>query len=181
MQVIHEASFKKLSSVIDNAKTDKELELLVGGKHDNSTGFFIHPTIYQTTNLKHDLLSRELFGPILVAYVYDDTSDPVGAFAQACKDIDSASEYALTGAVFAQDRSALRFAEEALRNSAGNFYLNCKCTGAVVGQQPFGGARASGTNDKAGSATLLSRFVSMRSVKEEFLPLAGVEYPSNEV
>ena len=176
--VIHEASFKKLSGAIDEAKNDSELELLVGGKYDSSKGYYIHPTIYQTTNPNHPLLSRELFGPILVTYVYDDASPD--AFANICKQIDETSEYALTGAVFAKDREVLRFAESALRNAAGNFYLNCKCTGAVVGQQPFGGSRASGTNDKAGSATLLSRFVNLRSIKEEFVPTEKVAYPSNE-
>ncbi|KAF2145659.1 uncharacterized protein K452DRAFT_243886 [Aplosporella prunicola CBS 121167] len=176
--VIHEPSFKKLSGVIDEAKNDKELELVVGGKHDGSKGYFIHPTIYRTTNPAHPLLSRELFGPVLVAYVYDDSAPD--AFAKICKTVDTTTEYALTGAIFAQDRQAIRFAEEALRTSAGNFYVNCKSTGAVVGQQPFGGARASGTNDKAGSATLLSRFVSMRALKEEFVPIEKVEYPSNE-
>jgi 1-pyrroline-5-carboxylate dehydrogenase len=179
--VIHAASFKKLSSVIDAAKNDKELELLVGGKHDNSTGYYIHPTIYATTNSQHDLLSTELFGPILTVYVYDDTSSPVEAFASICELVDSTSEYGLTGSIFASDRAAIRFAEDALRNSAGNFYINCKSTGAVVGQQPFGGARASGTNDKAGSQNLLTRFVSMRSIKEEFNPTLKVEYPSNKL
>ncbi|PVI02059.1 delta 1-pyrroline-5-carboxylate dehydrogenase-like protein [Periconia macrospinosa] len=177
--VIHEASFKKLSGVIDEAKNDNELELLVGGKYDGSKGYYIHPTIYQTTNPNHPLLSRELFGPILVTYVYDDSAPD--AFSKICKQINDTSEYALTGAVFAKDRETIRFAENALRDAAGNFYVNCKCTGAVVGQQPFGGSRASGTNDKAGSANLLARFVNMRSIKEEFLPTTKVEYPSNEV
>ncbi|KAH7414413.1 delta 1-pyrroline-5-carboxylate dehydrogenase-like protein [Phaeosphaeria sp. MPI-PUGE-AT-0046c] len=177
--VIHEASFKKLSGVIDEAKNDGELELLVGGKYDSSKGYFIHPTIYKTTNPNHPLLSRELFGPVLVAYVYDDAAPD--AFANIIKQIDETSEYALTGAVFAKDREVIKFAEEKLRNAAGNFYINCKCTGAVVGQQPFGGSRASGTNDKAGSANLLARFVNMRAIKEEFLPTEQVQYPSNEV
>lgn len=179
--VIHAGSFKKLSGVIDDAKNDSELKLLVGGKHDNSTGYYIHPTIYLTTNPQHKLLSTELFGPILTIYIYDDTSSPVEAFSSVCELVDSTSEYGLTGSVFASDRAAVRFAEDALRNSAGNFYINCKSTGAVVGQQPFGGARASGTNDKAGSQNLLTRFVSMRSIKEEFNATTGVEYPSNEV
>jgi len=179
--VIHAGSFKKLSGVIDDAKNDSELELLVGGKHDNSTGYYIHPTIYLTTNPQHKLLSTELFGPILTVYIYDDTTSPVEAFSSVCELVDSTSEYGLTGSVFASDRAAVRFAEDALRNSAGNFYINCKSTGAVVGQQPFGGARASGTNDKAGSWNLLTRFVSMRSVKEEFNATTAVEYPSNEV
>jgi 1-pyrroline-5-carboxylate dehydrogenase len=179
--VIHAASFKKLSGIINDAKNDKELELIAGGKYDNSIGHFIHPTIYVTTNPKHKLLSNELFGPILTVYVYDDTASPVESFSSVCELIDTTSEYGLTGSVFASDRAAIRFAEDALRNSAGNFYINCKSTGAVVGQQPFGGARASGTNDKAGSQNLLTRFVSMRSIKEEFNPTLKVEYPSNEV
>ncbi|KAI9699048.1 MAG: 1-pyrroline-5-carboxylate dehydrogenase [Candelina mexicana] len=179
--VIHEASFKKLSGVIDAAKDDEDLELLVGGKYDSSKGFFIHPTIYQAKSPSHKLLSQELFGPILVIYVYDDESSPVDAFADICKTIDTTSDYALTGAIFAKDREVIRFAEDALRNAAGNFYVNCKSTGAVVGQQPFGGARASGTNDKAGSQNLLSRFVSMRAIKEDFVGSYTTEYPSNQV
>jgi 1-pyrroline-5-carboxylate dehydrogenase len=178
--VIHAGSFKKLSGVIDAAKEDKELELLVGGKYDDSKGFFIHPTIYVTTNPKHHLLSTELFGPVLCIYVYDDASS-VSAFTEVCTLIDLTSDYALTGSIFATDRAAIRYAEDTLRNAAGNFYINCKSTGAVVGQQPFGGARASGTNDKAGSMNLLGRFVSMRSIKEEFNPTLKVGYPSNEV
>ena len=177
--VIHEASFTKLSEVIDIAGRDKSLELLVGGTYDETYGYFVYPTIYLAKNPSHRLFSTELFGPILIIYVYDDSG--ADAFAEVCKIIDSTSDYALTGAVFAKDREAIRFAENALRNSAGNFYINCKSTGAVVGQQPFGGARASGTNDKAGSANLLSRFVSMRSIKEDFVGSSEVTYPSNEV
>ena len=177
--VIHKASFDKLKNVIDAAKQDSELELLTGGTYDVSEGYFIHPTIYRTTNPHHPLLSTELFGPILVVYVYDSASP--SAFSEVCKLINDTSEYSLTGAVFAKDREAIRFAEDALRDTAGNFYINVKCTGAVVGQQPFGGARASGTNDKAGSQNLLSRFVSMRSIKEDFVSSTAVEYPSNEV
>ncbi|KAL9116665.1 MAG: hypothetical protein Q9187_006808 [Circinaria calcarea] len=177
--VIHAASFKKLAKVIDDAKDDKDLELLVGGTYDDSKGYFIHPTIYLAASPSHSLLSTELFGPILTCYLYDDSSPT--AFADVCRLVDSTSDYALTGSVFAKDREAIRFAEDALRDSAGNFYINCKSTGAVVGQQPFGGARASGTNDKAGSVNLLGRFVSMRSVKEEFCALERVSYASNEV
>ncbi|TVY42061.1 Delta-1-pyrroline-5-carboxylate dehydrogenase, mitochondrial [Lachnellula subtilissima] len=137
--VIHAGSFNKLSGVIDDAKNDSELELVVGGKHDNSKGYFIHPTIYATTNPQHKLLSTELFGPILTVHIWDDT--PSDAFSSVCKLVDSTSEYGLTGSVFATDRNAIRFAEDALRNSAGNFYINCKSTGAVVGQQPFWGGR----------------------------------------
>lgn len=177
--VIHAASFRKLTTVIDDARSDSGLDLLVGGHHDDSEGYFVHPTIYSTTVPAHPLMSTELFGPVLVVYVYDDSV--ADAFAHVCRTIDQTSDYALTGAVFARDRDAIRFAEDALRNVAGNFYINCKSTGAVVGQQPFGGARASGTNDKAGSQTLLSRFVSMRSVKEDFVGSTDVLYPSNGV
>lgn len=177
--VIHKGSFEKLSKVIDDAQTDSELELVAGGKHDGTKGYYIHPTIYMTKNPDHPLLKTELFGPILCVHVYDDAAPD--SFGRICKTIDTTSAYALTGAVFAQDRAAVRFAEEALRNAAGNFYINVKSTGAVVGQQPFGGARASGTNDKAGSANLLGRFVSMRAIKEDFLGSTVVEYPSNEV
>lgn len=184
--VIHAASFNKLKTVIDNAKHDKELELLVGGTYDDSKGYFIHPTVYATTNPDHALMTTELFGPILCIYAYDDAAStqgdaPAQAFAKICAKIDSTSTYALTGAVFATDRTALRAAEGMLRNTAGNFYVNCKSTGSVVSQQPFGGARASGTNDKAGSANLLGRFVSMRSIKEQFGEDDAVLYPSNYV
>jgi len=177
--VIHEASYKKLAGVLDSAKDDAELTLVAGGKHDASRGYFVHPTVFQTANPRHPLLSTELFGPVLTAYVYDDGG--ADAFAEACALVDATSEYGLTGAVFAADRAAVRFAEDRLRNAAGNFYVNCKSTGAVVGQQPFGGGRASGTNDKAGSMNLLGRFVSVRSIKEEFAATTRVAYPSNEV
>ncbi|RMZ84470.1 hypothetical protein DV738_g740, partial [Chaetothyriales sp. CBS 135597] len=175
--VIHEASFKKLSGVIDAANQDPELELVVGGKYDGSKGYFVHPSVYQAKTPTHKNFATEFFGPILTVYVYDDAS-PTG-FEDIAKTIDSTGEYGLTGAVFAKDRSVLRYAEEALRNSAGNFYINGKCTGAVVGQQPFGGARASGTDDKAGSIFLLQRFVTPRAIKEDLLPAYKVEYPSN--
>lgn len=176
--VIHATSFAKLRKAIDDAKDDKDLELLTGATYDDSKGFFVHPTIYRVHSPSHSILSTELFGPILSIYVYDDAKD--NSFQEACELVNSTSDYGLTGAVFATDREAIRYAEDALRNSAGNFYINCKSTGAVVGQQPFGGGRASGTNDKAGSINLLSRFVSLRSIKEEFLPLSKVEYPSND-
>lgn len=179
--VIHQASFDKLSKVIDDAKSDSELTCVAGGTYDGSTGYYIHPTIYETSNVHHPLMSRELFGPVIAIYVYDDSADPAQAFIDICRTVDATSEYALTGAVFAQDRAAVRYAEEALRNAAGNFYVNCKSTGSVVGQQPFGGSRASGTNDKAGSPNLISRFVSMRSIKEDFVGMSEVLYPSNVV
>jgi len=175
--VIHEAAFNKLSAAIDEAKNDSELRLLTGGSYDSSEGWYIHPTVYRTPNPNHYLLSHELFGPVLVIYVYDDAAE--SALSKICETIERTGEYGLTGAVFAQDREAIRLAEDVLRNAAGNFYINCKSTGAVVGQQPFGGSRASGTNDKAGSSNLLSRFVSLRSIKEEFFPTYSVTYPSN--
>lgn len=184
--VIHESAFSRLKKAIDDAKEDKELELLVGGTYDQSRGYFIHPTIYKTTNPKHALMTLEFFGPVLCIYVYEDdprpgAPDAVEAFASACHLADTTTSYGLTGAVFAQDRAAIRYAEDALRHSAGNFYINCKATGSVVGQQPFGGGRASGTNDKAGSPNLLSRFVSVRSIKEQFVEDVAVAYPSNEI
>lgn len=175
--VIHRASFDKLKKAIDEAKNDKELTLLTGGKYDDSKGYYVNPTIYVASNPDHKFFNVEFFGPILVVYVYPDES-----FEEIIKIVDrSGGGYALTGSVFASDRTVLRKAEEGLRYASGNFYLNCKSTGAVVGQQPFGGGRASGTNDKAGSAGLLSRFVSVRSVKEEFVGIEKVHYPSNEV
>ncbi|KAK5691028.1 1-pyrroline-5-carboxylate dehydrogenase [Elasticomyces elasticus] len=179
--VIHKQSFDKLSRVLDESNQDPELQCLVGGTYDGSKGYYIQPTIYLTKNPTHKLMSQELFGPVMCIYVYDDaaSSNADKAWTDICQLIDETSEYALTGAVFSSDRAALRVASDALRNSAGNFYINCKSTGSVVAQQPFGGARASGTNDKAGSANLMSRFVSMRSIKESFVEEVGVEYPSN--
>ncbi|PSK37419.1 Delta-1-pyrroline-5-carboxylate dehydrogenase, mitochondrial [Elsinoe australis] len=177
--VIHRGSFDKLRAAIDSANNDPDLELLAGGTYDDSKGYYIHPTIYKTRDPHHPLMKTELFGPVLCVYEYDDAAPD--AFGEVCDTIDRTTSYALTGAVFAKDRTAIRFAEEKLRNSAGNFYVNTKCTGAVVGQQPFGGARGSGTNDKAGSQNLLGRFVSARAVKEEFVEVEKVEYLSNEV
>lgn len=145
--LIHKGAFDRVSSAIDTANKDAEITLLIGGKYDSSSGYFVHPTIYESKNPSHDLFSREIFGPVLVTYVYDDTAAPADAFRDVCALIDRTSDYALTGAIFARDREAVRFAEDALRNCAGNFYINCKSTGAVVAQQPFGGARASGTNE----------------------------------
>lgn len=176
--VIHQGSFDKLSKVIDTAKTDESLELLVGGTYDGSKGYYIAPTIYKTSDIDHPLLSKELFGPILVVYVYDEKTTRLN---DICAKIQSTTEYALTGSVFAQDRAVINEASKLLSSAAGNFYINCKSTGAVVGQQPFGGAKASGTNDKAGSMNLLTRFVSVRSIKEEFVETTKVQYPSNEV
>lgn len=172
--VIHEQSFKKLANAIDNAKSDPELEIVTGGSYDSSKGFYVQPTLIKTTNPNHEYLTKEFFGPILTVYVYPDQE-----YESIIKSIDSVTKYGLTGSIFARDRQAIRTAEEKLRYSAGNFYINDKSTGAVVGQQWFGGARASGTNDKAGSGNILSRFVSVRNVKENFYELADFKYPSN--
>lgn len=174
--VIHETSFNKLSSVIENAKSDTEVKLLVGGKASKEEGYYVHPTLYQVADPKHDLMVEELFGPIAAIYVYPDND-----WERVIKDVDSTSEYGLTGSVFAQDQSALAYAEKHLRNAAGNFYINVKATGAVIGHQPFGGTRGSGTNDKVGSMNVVSRFTSVRTISENFGSLDEVEYPSNEI
>lgn len=172
--VIHEQSFKKLSDAIEQAKSDPELEIVTGGSYDNTKGFYVQPTLIKSTNPNHEFLTKEFFGPILTTYVYPD-----GEFENIIKSIDSITKYGLTGSIFARDRDAVRTAEENLRYAAGNFYINDKSTGAVVGQQWFGGARASGTNDKAGSGNILSRFVSIRNIKENFYELTDFKYPSN--
>jgi 1-pyrroline-5-carboxylate dehydrogenase len=147
--------------------------VLAGGRGDASDGWFIEPTLLETKDPGHRLMREELFGPVLTAWVYDDAkwSDVLGL-------VDQTAEYGLTGAVFAQDRAAVVEATAALRNAAGNFYVNDKPTGAVVGQQPFGGARASGTNDKAGSLLNLLRWVSPRTIKENLVPPRETGYPS---
>lgn len=170
--VIHENSFNKLAKYIDQAKQDNDAEVIIGGKYDKSVGYFIEPTIILTTNPKYVTMETELFGPVLTIYVYDDKN-----WKETLQLIDKTSEYALTGAVFAQDRYAITEATQTLVNSAGNFYINDKPTGAVVGNQPFGGARASGTNDKAGSAQNLLRWVSPRAIKETFVTPTDYKYP----
>jgi 1-pyrroline-5-carboxylate dehydrogenase len=170
--VIHEDSFDKLVSYIDQAKKDSDAEIIVGGNYDKSKGFFIEPTVIVTTNPKYATMETELFGPVMTIYVYEDSK-----WAETLKLIDETSEYALTGAIFSQDRYAIEEATLALQNSAGNFYINDKPTGAVVGMQPFGGARASGTNDKAGSMQNLLRWVSPRTIKETFVTPENYRYP----
>lgn len=170
--VIDEKSFDKLSGYIDRAKNDKNIEVLAGGNYDKSKGYFIEPTVLLTKDPNYITMCEELFGPVLTIYVYDDKD-----FEKTLEIIDKTSIYALTGAVLAQDRYALAKATDALKNSAGNFYINDKCTGAVVGQQPFGGARGSGTNDKAGSMINLLRWVSPRTIKETFDPPKDYRYP----
>ncbi len=170
--VIHEGSFDKLAKYIDLAKNDGDAEILTGGSYDKSKGYFIEPTVIVTTNPKYTTMCTELFGPVITIYVYADD-----AYAETLKLVDETSEYALTGAILATDRYAITQATETLQNSAGNFYINDKPTGAVVGQQPFGGARASGTNDKAGSAQNLLRWVSPRMIKETFVTPTDYRYP----
>lgn len=170
--VIHEGSFDKLVSYIEQAKQDADAEILFGGNYDKSVGYFIQPTVILTTNPKYKTMETELFGPVLTVYVYEDAD-----WKDTLTLIDQTSEYALTGAVFSQDRYAIVEATQALENSAGNFYINDKPTGAVVGMQPFGGARASGTNDKAGSMQNLLRWVSPRTIKETFVTPANYRYP----
>ena len=170
--VIHEGSFDKLASFIDQAKKDSDAEIIVGGNYDKSVGYFIQPTIIVTTNPHYTTMETELFGPIMTIFVYEDAN-----WAATLKLVDTTSEYALTGAIFSQDRYAIEEATIALQNAAGNFYINDKPTGAVVGMQPFGGARASGTNDKAGSALNLLRWASPRTIKETFVTPEDYRYP----
>ncbi len=170
--VIHEGSFDKLAKYIDQAKEDSEAEIVVGGNYDKSKGYFIEPTVILTTDPHYTTMETELFGPVVTVYVYDDKD-----WKATLQLIDSTSEYALTGAVLSKDRYAIDEATKALQNCAGNFYINDKPTGAVVGQQPFGGARASGTNDKAGSAQNLLRWVSPRLIQETFVTPEDYRYP----
>lgn len=172
--VIHEQSFDKLAKVIDDAKNDPEIEIIYGGTYDKSKGYYIQPTVFKTTNPRHPYLSQEFFGPLLTVYEYPDAK-----FKAVCELIDTTSQYGLTGSIFARDREAIAIADEKLKYSAGNFYINDKSTGAVVAQQWFGGARMSGTNDKAGSGNILSRFVSVRNIKENYYELTDYKYPSN--
>jgi 1-pyrroline-5-carboxylate dehydrogenase len=170
--VIDERSFTKLSKYIDQAKADAGVEIIAGGNYDKSKGYFIEPTVLVVDDPKYTTMCEELFGPVLTIFIYEDSE-----FEQILEVIDTTSVYALTGAVIAQDRYAIEQASIALRNAAGNFYINDKCTGAVVGQQPFGGARGSGTNDKAGSMINLLRWVSPRTIKESFDPPKDYRYP----
>lgn len=170
--VIHEGSFDKLAKYIDQAKADSNVEIIVGGNHDKTKGYFIEPTVIVTEDPNYTTMREELFGPVMTIYVYDDDK-----FTETLTLVDKTSEYALTGAILAQDRYAVVQATKALQNCAGNFYINDKPTGAVVGQQPFGGARASGTNDKAGSALNLLRWVSPRMIKETFVTPVDYRYP----
>jgi 1-pyrroline-5-carboxylate dehydrogenase len=170
--VIDQNAFENISGYIEYAKKSRDCKIIAGGKCDKSKGWFIRPTIVVTSNPKSRLLEEEIFGPVLTIYVYDDRN-----FVKTLNLIDTTSPYALTGAVFATDRNAVQLAEQKLRQAAGNFYINDKPTGAVVGQQPFGGARASGTNDKAGGIQNMIRWVSPRSIKENLCPPENYRYP----
>ena len=170
--VIDRAAFDKITAYIDRAKESADAEILAGGTYDDSKGYFIRPTLIQAKKPDIESMVEEIFGPVVTVYVYPDAQ-----WSETLELVDQTGEYALTGAVFAKDRGATREALQALRFAAGNFYINDKPTGAVVGQQPFGGARASGTNDKAGSKMNLLRWISARSVKENFVPPTDYRYP----
>ena len=170
--VIDEKAYDKISGYIDRAKEDADVELIAGGNHDKSVGYFIEPTVLRVEDPKYVTMCEELFGPVLTIYVYPDDK-----FSETLQLLDSTSEYALTGAVFARERAAVLEADAALKHSAGNYYINDKPTGAVVGQQPFGGARGSGTNDKAGSVLNLYRWISPRTIKENFNAPRDYRYP----
>jgi 1-pyrroline-5-carboxylate dehydrogenase len=171
--VIDRKAFTKISEYVDDAK--RNATVVAGGTVDGTDGYFVHPTLVETDDPRYRLLCEEIFGPVVTVHVYDDAR-----WSETLRIIDTTTAYALTGAVFARDRRAVREAMMALRNAAGNFYVNDKPTGAVVGQQPFGGARGSGTNDKAGSKLNLVRWVSARSIKETFSPPTDYRYPFME-
>ena len=170
--VITPQSYAKITHYIEQAKKDPEVSLIFGGKHENDKGYFVYPTIFETKNPQHRLLCEEIFGPVLTVFVYQEKD-----FEEVLTLIDQTSPYGLTGAVFAQDQVAIDRAAVRLRYAAGNFYINDKPTGAIVGQQPFGGGRASGTNDKAGADLNLLRWTSPRTIKETFLPPTDFTYP----
>lgn len=170
--VIHERSFDKLAKYIDQAKEDEEAEIIVGGNHNKSKGWFIQPTIIVTTDPYYTTMKTELFGPVLTVYVYDDKD-----WDDMLHTVNNTSVYGLTGAIFSTDRFAVAQATDVLENAAGNFYVNDKPTGAVINRQPFGGGRESGTNDKAGSKGNLMRWISMRIIKETFVPATDYRYP----
>lgn len=170
--VIHEGSFDKIASYIDAAKADPDADVIIGGNHDKSVGYFIEPTVIVAKSPTYATMCTELFGPVITIYIYEDAE-----WENSLKLVDESTEYALTGAIFSTDRYIVEKASIALENAAGNFYINDKPTGAVVGQQPFGGARASGTNDKAGSAQNLLRWTSVRLIKETFVTPQDYKYP----
>jgi 1-pyrroline-5-carboxylate dehydrogenase len=171
--VIDEKSFKRTSSYLELAKNSgSEASIIAGGDADRSEGWFVKPTLVQLENPRHRIMQEEIFAPVVGLHVYDDAK-----FEETLREVDQSAAYALTGAIFARDRKAISTAMSLLRHAAGNFYVNDKPTGAVVGQQPFGGSRASGTNDKAGSMLNLVRWTSPRTIKENFVPPTRVPYP----
>jgi 1-pyrroline-5-carboxylate dehydrogenase len=170
--VIDKRAYDKIKSYIDFVKTQSDAEIIVGGQCDDSKGYFIQPTVILTSNPKFRTMCEEIFGPVITIYVYPDAQ-----WKEMLTLVDETGEYALTGAIFSKDRYAIQEATSALENAAGNFYVNDKPTGAVVGQQPFGGARGSGTNDKAGSYLNLIRWVSPRTIKETFVSPKDYRYP----
>jgi len=171
--VINEASFKNCRRYLEDAKKSPDCEIIAGGNCDDSKGWFVEPTVIVTKDPHYKSMVEEIFGPILTVYVYDD--DKLEETLELC---DTSTEYALTGSIFAQDSYAIAHMQSKLRNAAGNFYINDKSTGSIVGQQPFGGARGSGTNDKSGSLFNLLRWTSIRSIKETMIPTTGWKYPS---
>ena len=170
--VIDERAFDKIAGYIDYIKEQNDAEIIVGGNYNKSKGYFIEPTVVATSNPKFRTMCEEIFGPVLTVHVYDENK-----FEETLYLVDQTSDYALTGSIFSNDRYATNLAVKKLENAAGNFYINDKPTGAVVGQQPFGGARGSGTNDKAGASMNLLRWVSARTIKETFVPPSDYKYP----
>jgi 1-pyrroline-5-carboxylate dehydrogenase len=170
--VIDQAAFDSIAAYIDYTRQNEGAEILLGGGYDDSVGYFVEPTVILASDPHFKTMVEEIFGPVLTIHVYEDEK-----FEETLELCDSSSMYALTGAIFSQDREATSIALRKLEHSAGNFYINDKPTGAVVGQQPFGGGRASGTNDKAGSQANLMRWVSTRTIKETFVPPEQFEYP----
>jgi 1-pyrroline-5-carboxylate dehydrogenase len=170
--VIDEKAFTSITAYIEKARKDPMNEIIAGGKYDKSKGYFIEPTVVLTKDPSSITMCEEVFGPLMTIYLYHSEN-----FEQTLDLVDQTSPYALTGSIFSRDRYAIELATKKLSHSAGNFYINDKPTGAVVGQQPFGGARGSGTNDKAGSKVNLLRWVSLRTIKETFVPAADYRYP----
>lgn len=170
--VIDQNSFNNIKSYIDYARNSKDAEIIIGGKCDDSIGYFVEPTVILAKTPAFKTMTEEIFGPVITIYVY-----PNNQLDETLTLCDTSTNYALTGAVFAQDRTAIIKISKALNHAAGNFYINDKPTGAVVGQQPFGGSRCSGTNDKAGSAINLNRWISQRTIKETLVPRTTINYP----
>jgi 1-pyrroline-5-carboxylate dehydrogenase len=170
--VIDERSFKKISGYLDYAKNESKIKILTGGEVDSKVGYFVKPTLLHTTDPMARTMCEEIFGPVLSLYVYEDSK-----FLETVRIANQTSPYALTGAIISQDRQAIQLMTDELKHAAGNLYLNDKPTGAVVGQQPFGGARRSGTNDKAGSSMNILRWLSARTIKENYIPAKQVLYP----